>query len=60
MNYDFIIKPSKILFEHKHMDGTFKVGKKYKSLKNKLKTLGYKLKYKYTENTMFELSDGGE
>ena len=57
MNYSFNIKPNKILFEHKHMDGCFKVGQKYELLKNKLKALGYKFKYKNSEDTMFELPD---
>jgi len=56
MNYSFNIKPNKILFEHKHMDGFLTVGKKYESLKNKLKSVGYIFKYNDTEDTMFELS----
>jgi len=55
MNYSFNIKPHKILFEHKHMDGFFKADKKYESLKNKLTSLGYKFKYKNEEDTIFEL-----
>ena len=43
MSYDFKknVKPSKILFEHNHMDGTFTIGKNYKALLDKLETLGY-------------------
>jgi len=55
MNYSFIIKPIKILFEYKHMDGLFTVGEKYKQLTTKLKLLGYKEKYKTEEDVMFEL-----
>jgi FkbM family methyltransferase len=44
MSYDFKknAKPSKILFEHNHMDGTFTIGENYKSLLDKLEALGYK------------------
>jgi FkbM family methyltransferase len=56
MNYSFNIKPKKILFEHKHMDGvSSKVGKRYESLVNKLKSLNYKFKYQNQDDTMFEL-----
>lgn len=43
MNYNFEIKPTQIMFEHKHMDGLFKIGIKYEELSNKLMTLGYKI-----------------
>ncbi len=55
MSYSFVIKPKKILFEHKHIDGCFKIGKRYESLINKLKSLNYKFKYQNQEDTMFEL-----
>ena len=55
MNYSFNIKPRSILFEHKHMDGFLKVGEKYKTLINKLNSLGYRLKYFNTEDTCVEL-----
>jgi FkbM family methyltransferase len=42
MNYNFEIKPRKIMFEHKHMDGLCQVGVKYVELSNKLLSLGYK------------------
>ena len=44
MSYDFKknAKPSKILFEHNHMDGTFTIGENYKTLIDKLGILGYK------------------
>jgi len=55
MNYSFKIRPRKILFEHKHIDGIFTVGNKYEELTNKLKSLGYKKIYQNDEDTMFEL-----
>ena len=55
MNYSFIIKPLRILFEHKHMDGFLTVGEKYTTLKNKLELLGYKKVYQNDEDTMVEL-----
>ena len=54
MNYSFKIKPKKILFEHKHIDGTFTVGNKYKELTSKLESLGYKKMYQNDEDTMYE------
>ena len=36
MNYNFEIKPKRIMFEHKHMDGLNTVGIKYDELSNKL------------------------
>ena len=41
MHYDFCIKPSKLIFEHMHIDGTFNKGKKYYELMHKLYQLGY-------------------
>ena len=55
MGYSFKIKPKKILFEHKHMDGEFKTGEKYENLISRLKSIGYKIVYKNEEDTMLEL-----
>jgi hypothetical protein len=55
MNYSFIIKPRKVLFEHKHMDGIFRIGERYEELSNKLLSYGYKKIYQNSEDTMFEL-----
>ena len=55
MNYNFEIKPQKIMFEHKHMDGLLKVGPKYTELSNRLLSLGYIKIYQDTEDTVFEL-----
>jgi len=55
MNYNFKIKPKKILFEHKHMDGLHNVGIKYTELSNKLIALGYIKKGQNKEDTLFEL-----
>jgi FkbM family methyltransferase len=55
MNYNFDIKPKKIMFEHKHMDGLFNVGKKYTELSNKLLSIGYKKINQNSEDTIFEL-----
>jgi FkbM family methyltransferase len=41
MDYNFFIKPTQIIFEHKHMDGLFTYGIKYHELSNKLISLGY-------------------
>lgn len=56
MNYNFEIKPKKILFEHKHMDGLYTVGKKYIELCEKLILLGYKKIYQNTDDSLFELN----
>lgn len=55
MNYTFEIKPKKIMFEHKHMDGLFKTDIKYKELSNRLLSLGYKKIHQDTEDTTFQL-----
>ena len=55
MNYDFTIKPKYVLFEHKHMDGIFTVGKKYEQLKKFLEKHGYKYNNSDSEDTIFEL-----
>ena len=57
MNYNFEIKPKKIMFEHKHMDGLLTVGIKYVELSNKLLSLGYKKIEQNSEDTTFELVD---
>lgn len=56
MNYSFRIKPLQVLFEHKHMDGLFTVGKNYQELSEKLISLGYVKLYQNMEDTMFELA----
>lgn len=56
-SYSFVIKPKYILFEHKHMDGTFIVGMNYRRLIKKLKSLGYIWDYKSSDDTMFKLPD---
>jgi len=43
MSYDFKIKPKYIMFEYKHIDGCFKVGKKLDLLLEKLFSLNYKI-----------------
>jgi len=55
MNYNFEIKPKRIMFEHKHMDGLNTVGIKYDELSNKLVSLGYKKTQQETEDTTFQL-----
>ena len=55
MDYNFKIKPKKIIFEHKHMDGLFTIGDKYNTLINKLQSLGYRMVYQNIEDTLFEL-----
>lgn len=57
MNYNFEIKPNKIMFEHKHMDGLNKVGIKYQQLCNKLLSLGYKKIKQNSEDTTFQLDN---
>jgi len=56
MDFDFIIKPTKIIFEHKHMDGFTTVGVKYEELSNKLISLNYKKLSKTKEDTIFILN----
>lgn len=55
MDYDFRVKPMKIMFEHKHMDGFLQVGTKYEELSERLFSLGYKFISLNTEDTIFEL-----
>ena len=56
MNYNFKVKPKKIMFEHKHMDGFLRIGSKYYELTNKLLSLGYKKIEQNDEDTIFELN----
>lgn len=56
MDYDFKIKPKKIMFEHKHMDGLFTVGAKFTELSNRLLSLGYKQIRQDSEDTIFQLT----
>jgi FkbM family methyltransferase len=53
--YHFKIKPRRVMFEHKHIDGLFCVGPKYMELSNRLTSLGYKKIHQDTEDTTFEL-----
>lgn len=55
MNYNFNIKPKKIMFEHKHMDGFLKVGNRYIILIKRLESLGYKVVSRDTEDTVMVL-----
>jgi len=43
MDYDFCIKPKKIIFEYKHTDGVLKIGINLKILLDKLYSLNYKI-----------------
>ena len=54
MNYSFIVKPKKIMFEHKHMDGFFHHGEKYEKLVSILEKKGYKVVEKGEEDTIME------
>jgi FkbM family methyltransferase len=55
MDYNFEIKPKQIMFEHKHMDGLFKIGRKYDELSHKLLSLGYIKIHQNSEDTTFQL-----
>lgn len=51
-----LIKPNKIIFEHKHMEGTNKtVGEKYNTILIKLLSFGYVKTHMDTEDTYLEL-----
>jgi hypothetical protein len=51
-----IIKPKKIIFEHKHMEGTnLPIGEKYDKLINKFNDFGYKIFNKGLEDTELHL-----
>ncbi len=54
-NYDFCIKPTKIMFEHKHMDGVFQIGKKYNELIKLLNDKNYVVEFKDSEDTVMVL-----
>lgn len=52
------IKPLKIRFEHKHMEGSnTPIGKKYNSLLAKLYSYNYKIEYQDTEDTLVTLNN---
>jgi siderophore synthetase component len=55
MNYNFKIKPTQIMFEHKHMDGFLIHNQKFNKLIEHLDKLGYSIIYKDTEDTVVEL-----
>jgi len=57
MNYSFQVKPTNILFEHKHMDGFFHFGERFEKLSRHLNSMGYVQKYQTGEDTMMELVD---
>lgn len=50
MSYDFKLKPQKIIFEKKHMGGTFKTGENYITLIKKLTSLDYTIHSSNTED----------
>jgi|TARA_Y100000310_G_C20606114_1_gene775549 FkbM family methyltransferase len=50
-----LIRPKKIMFEHKHMDGTNQIGIKYKKLLEHLKENDYIFCFKSEDDTMVEL-----
>ena len=51
-----LLRPKKIIFEHKHMEGTNKiVGEKYDTILNKLFSFGYVKTHMDTEDTYLEL-----
>jgi len=55
MGYDFRIKPRRVMFEHKHIDGLCRVDRKYRELSDRLESLGYKKVHMDTEDTTFTL-----
>ena len=56
MNLDLqLIKPKRIMFEHKHTDGTNQIGIKYKKLLEYLKENGYTFYSNSEEDTIMEL-----
>jgi FkbM family methyltransferase len=55
MNYNFTVKPKRIMFEHKHMDGLLTVGFRYEDLCRRLESLGYKKIDQNGEDTTYEL-----
>ena len=56
MDYNFEIKPKKIIFEDKHMDGYCTTGIKYDELSNKLLSLGYIKTDQHGGDTTFQLA----
>jgi FkbM family methyltransferase len=56
MDYNFEVKPKQIMFEHMHMDGLLTVGIKYKTLINRLVSLGYTMIHQNYVDTTFQLS----
>jgi hypothetical protein len=52
-----IIKPKNIVFENKHMDGTFKKGKNYNDLINYFTNNGYEIIKEDQEDTYLELKN---
>jgi FkbM family methyltransferase len=55
MDYNFEIKPKKVIFEHTHMDGVFKTGEKFVELSKRLESLGYRKTKQEGYDTTFEL-----
>jgi FkbM family methyltransferase len=52
-----VIKPKKIIFEHKHMEGTnLPIGEKYDKLIEKFISFGYKIINKNSEDTELQLN----
>jgi FkbM family methyltransferase len=58
MNYTYNVKPKRIMFEHKHMDGTFLTGEHYSECLAFLQGMNYKMLYQDTEDTLMELCHG--
>ena len=57
MNYNFEIKPKKLMFEHMHMDGLYTVGAKFVEMMNVLYVLGYKILGHDTDDTTLVLEE---
>ena len=55
MAYSFSIKPTIVIFEHKHMDGFVTTGKRYSELVDRLNGFGYKLVVKGGDDSIFRL-----
>ena len=49
------VKPSKITFEHHHMDGTFSTGRRYEILMEHFSTHGYRLTHQTASDTTIDL-----
>lgn len=52
-----VMKPFRILFEHKHADGTFRVGLKFAHLLIMLDGFGYRMKILDQENCLAQLEE---